>query len=52
MPVEAFVGLTDQFPIEPPSAAARPVARHQKHGAAHGIEREGDPPLPACRLPR
>ena len=48
MPVEPFVRFANERTIEPPLAVARLVARHQKHGAAHGVEREGNTPLPAC----
>ena len=35
--------------VEPTPAAAGLVARDQQHGAASRLEREGGPPLPACR---
>ena len=49
MPVEPIAGLANQLAVEPPLAATRLVTGNRKHGATDGIEREGDPPLPACR---
>ncbi len=37
---------TGKMPVGSPLTGSRPVACHQQHGSADGIEREADPPLP------